>query len=698
MILTGYRLGVDIGGTFTDAVLMNSETGDILFSKVSTTPSEPSLGFMNAVTQVTKQIENLSVEHIIHATTIATNAIIEGKVARTAFVTTRGFRDILELQRQIKPKLYDVFFDKPRPLVPRRLCYEVSERLTAEGEILVPLNEADVRNIAGQLIEEGVESVALCFIHSYRNSDHEKRAAKILADLLPGVYLTVSSELSPQHREYTRASTTVINAAIMPIVARYVKRLEKDLTSKGFPQRLYIMQSNGGLMTSRNARAKPAFMIESVPAAGVVATAAIGNLLGKEQIISFDMGGTTAKAGLITRGEPRITYNYEVGAVATPETGLTKGAGYPLRTPVIDLVEIGAGGGSEAWVDSGGVLKVGPRSAGAEPGPACYGKGGVEPTITDANLLLGRIDPSYFLGGEMKLDVKAAERAVEERCVKPLGKELSEVSYGILEIANANMLRALRLVSVERGHDPRDHVIVAFGGAGPMHVNALAKELDVKQVIVPPSPGLASALGLLLTDLKHDYVQTFIQRTDSLDLERVNDIYRRMEEEATSLLSEEGVTAQNTNIFRAMEMRYVGQSYELTVPAPNVELLQKDIPAQEEKFYAEHERSYGHATRTEPTQVVNLKLSAIGIIFKPTFRKLGEGSTDPSSALRNVRKVYFRESGGFTDTNVYDRNKLVSRNVVRGPAIIEEVDSTTVIHPNYQAEIEGHGFLTISKE
>ena len=451
--MSKYRLGVDIGGTFTDAMLVNTETGQTEISKVSTTPKDSSIGFLTAVARIMEGKSPEEVSQIVHATTVATNAIIEGKVAKSGLIITKGFRDVLEVQRQIRPRLYDIFFDKPKPLIPRYLSFEVTERLDTTGRIDTPLDENEVREVARKLKEEDVASIAVCLIHSYINPEHERRVGAIVREEFPGVYITLSSDIAPVFREYPRASTTAINAVLLPLVSAYVSRLEKELTSRGFSAGFYIMQSNGGIMTSSVSKVRPAYMVESGPAAGVIAAAAFGELLGYEHIISFDMGGTTAKAGLVEKGEPKMAVNYEVGVAATPETGLVRGAGYPLKTPVIDLVEIGAGGGSIAWVDSGGSLRVGPRSAGADPGPACYPMGGAEPTITDANLVLGRIDPDYFLGGEMKLRPEAAVNAIRNSCGSVLGGDVVRIAYAIVEIANASMLRALRLVSVERGYD-----------------------------------------------------------------------------------------------------------------------------------------------------------------------------------------------------------------------------------------------------
>ena len=619
-----YRLGVDIGGTFTDATLINEETGEIRVGKVPSTPQDPSHGFMEATHRILREadVSPDEVGYVVHGTTVATNSIIEGKVARTGFVTTDGFRDLLEIQRQIRPSLYDLHFEKPRPLTPRYLCFGVPERLDAQGNVLTPLDESTVRDVAAQLRQEDVESIAVCFLHAYINPSHEKRTGEILREILPDTIISLSSEVAPEFREYFRASTTVINASIRPVVGRYLQSIEARLRAEGLEAELLVMQSSGGVFTFAAASEKPVFMVESGPAAGVIAATYLGTTLRCPDVISFDMGGTTAKAGLIQNGTPTITKDYEVGAAAQTGVGASRGAGYPIRTPVIDLVEIGAGGGSIAWVDSGGVLRVGPQSAGADPGPVCYGAGGTEPTITDANLVLGRLNPSFFLGGEIELDVETARRAIQEKCADPLSLDLVEAAHGIVEIANAAMVNALRLVSVQRGYDPRDFVLTAFGGAGPVHANRLAAEIDVPTTIIPMSPGTTSAMGLLVTDLKHDYSTTLIQHVDQLDTAAVEETYQELEAQGGTSLEREEVRPEDISFLRQVDMRYVGQSYELTVPLPAEQLDASKIDRVLEQFHIEHDRAYGYSAPTEPVEFVNLRLTAIGKIAKPRLREL----------------------------------------------------------------------------
>jgi len=695
-----YRLGIDIGGTFTDATLINEETGEIHIGKVSSTPKDPSEGFMEATHRILEanNVAPAEVSYLVHGTTVATNAIIEGKVARTGFITTDRFRDMLEIAHQIRPSLYDLQFEKPRPLVPRHLCFGVPERLDAEGQVLMPLDEDAVVRVAEQLRDEKVASVAVCLLHAYINPDHEKRVGEIIQEVFPEAIISLSSTVAPEFREYVRASTTVINACIRPVVARYLERIETRLRAEGHVAELLLMQSSGGVFTFAEAGRKPVFMVESGPAAGVTSAAYLGNNLGYRDILSFDMGGTTAKLGLVQNGSPTVTKDFEVGVAAKAGVGASRGGGYPLRTPVVDLVEIGSGGGSIAWVDPGGILRVGPQSAGADPGPVCYGKGGTEPTITDANLVLGRLNPDLFLAGEIELDIEAARRAIQQQCADPLGMDVVEAAYGIVEIANAAMVNALRLVSIQRGYDPRDFVLVAFGGAGPLHANRLAAENDIPTTVIPMSPGTASALGLLVTDLKHDYSTTMIERVERLDIVAVESAYEEMKESGRATLEREGVPPEETSFSRQVDIRYVGQSYELTVSLSSNTLSSAEIDRVLEQFHREHDRAYGFSAPNEPVEFVSLRLSAIGQISKPKLRELKQDCSDVdlTLALKATRPVYFAESDGYVDCPIYDRGRLAAGHVLKGPAIVVELDSTTVIHPGYQAEVDKFGNLILT--
>lgn len=694
--MSGYRLGVDIGGTFTDLVLLEESTGELRILKLPSTPSDPAIGFLRGVDRLLEQDPKLpgSLGHVVHATTVATNAIIEGNTARTALLVTRGFRDILEIARQTRPDLFDLFCEKPRPLVPRDLCFEIRERLGPGGEVLQPLNEADVDAAAAAIGVEGVESVAICFLHSYRHPEHERRAAALLQARCPHVWVSLSSEVLPEFREYRRASTTVVNAALVPIARSYLREVIEGLRARGFASSFHVMQSGGGVLAADAAAEKPVCIVESGPAAGVIAASHLAQLAGYPDVISLDMGGTTAKVSLVRGGRPRISPEFEVGAAAVSGWGSTRGRGYPIGTPVLDLVEIGAGGGSIAWIDSGGMLRVGPRSAGADPGPACYGRGGSEPTTTDANLILGRIDAEYFLGGQMALDAEGARSAMD-RVARPLGISIVEAAAGIVEIADSSMVGAIRLVSTERGYDPREFSVVAFGGAGPLHANALARQLGIPRTVIPPSPGVASAVGLLLADIEHDFVMTRVQRFGEIDCAALNAILEDFVRRGSAVLGQEGIPASRRAFLPSVDVRYAGQSYELRIPVPEGTFTAEVEAAVQDRFHLEHRRSYGHAAPEEPIELVNVRLTAIGRTVKPALKRVAPQSGSVESALRTRRAVYFA-TRGFVPCPVYDRYRLGAGAGVLGPAVLEELDSTVIVHPDYQAVVDELGNLIIT--
>jgi N-methylhydantoinase A len=679
------RVAIDIGGTFTDATLVDEESGSATIAKVLTTPADPSEGFMRAFERALGERDAARVGSVVHATTVATNAIIEGKIARSGFVTTEGFRDLLEIARQVRPTLYDTQFTKTPPLVPRDRAVAVRERLGPAGEVLVELDDESVREAAAVLARERVESVAVCLLHSYVNPEHERRIGEILAEELPGVPVSLSSDVAPEFREYLRASTTVINAVVRPVVERYLGRIEARLADAGVTATLLVMQSSGGVFGSAAAARRPVFMVESGPAAGVIASAHLGATVGIPDILSFDMGGTTAKVGLVQDGEPSVTKDYNVGGHAGAGIGRMSLSGYPVRTPVVDLVEIGAGGGSIAWVDSGGLLRVGPQSAGADPGPVCYGRGGTEPTVTDANVVLGRLNPAFFLGGEMGLDVDAARAAIEERLATPLRLTVTDAAYGIVEIANAAMVNALHLISVQRGYDPRDFVLVAFGGAGPVHANAIAREAEMPRLLVPPSPGIFSATGLLTTDLKRDAATTVMRRADKVSAAELDVVFEELERDGAEELTAEGLPRDRVEFVRALDMRYVGQSYELAVPAGD-ELI--------ERFHAHHERVYGFAAPTEPVEIVSVRLTSVGRIAKPPARTLARGAAPEA---KETRPVYFAEADGFVDCPIYGREALPAGATLSGPVVVEELDSTTVVHPGYRVRADENANLIVER-
>jgi N-methylhydantoinase A len=697
---TTYRLGVDVGGTFTDGVLLDEQSGAISIDKILTTPDDPSRAFLQVALRLQDKLDldPRQVRYIMHAMTTATNAVIERRGARAGLLVTAGFRDVLEIQRQVRHELYNLQTDKPPPLILRRHCLEIVERLDYQGRQLVPLDLRGVARAVERLKSAGIDSIAVCFLHAYRNAVHEQQAAEVIRRLHPQAMVSLSSEIAPEIREYWRASTTVVNAYVAPVVAHYLGNVEQRLEQAAFSPEVHVMQSNGGVTTAAVAKQRPIALIESGPAAGVRVAAFLAERMGFQDAISFDMGGTTAKMGLVREGQPRLLQEFEVGAGSFSGTGLVKGSGYPVLTAVVDLVEVGAGGGSLGWIDGGGLLRVGPRSAGAEPGPACYARGGKEPTITDANLVLGRLNPDYFLGGQLRLDVDAACQALQSRCAEPLGIEAVGAAMGVVDIANATMGQAMRLVTVQRGYDPRGFCMVAFGGAGPAHANALAAALAIPVVLVPPGPGVAAALGILVSDLRHDYRATHLQplvRARAADLAA---IFHDFAETACTTLAGEGVPAERVRVERYLDMRYIGQSWKLSVPL-GPDDLHDDTALMRVKsaFDRLHEATYSYSAPDDQAEIVNVGMVATGIMPRVELRAVPTGERSPCAAHTGTRPVYFGEVDGFVSSKVYDRYALRVGNVIDGPAIIEEVDSTTVVHPGHEAEVGQFGVLMLRR-
>ncbi len=689
-----YRIGIDIGGTFTDLVAMDEEKGTLRIVKLSSTPADPSEAFLRIIKKCLQDFDLAPADaaYLVHGTTVATNTIIEQKGARTAFITTTGFRDIFEIARQIRSELYTLFGDKPPSLIPRHLCFEAEERMDARGQVIQPLDMNSVAHLVSRLRDEKVESAVICLLHSYANAAHEQAVAEAVARELPEVALSLSSTLCPEMREYYRASTTAINGVVMPVVSRYIHRLESRLAELGFHNGLHLMTSSGGIISSEVARKEPVHLIESGPAAGVTAVAYYGEMTGHKNLISFDMGGTTAKLGLVESGKLRIAPNFEVGSAAIANN---RSAGYPVRTPVVDLVEIGAGGGSLAWIDEGGSLRVGPKSAGADPGPACYGKGQTLPCITDAHVFLGRINPKGFIGGERELRRDLSERAIQALADR-LGLDAWATANGILEIANASMVSAVRLISVQRGFDPRKFILVGYGGAGPLHANAIAEELDIEKTLIPMSPGLTSALGLLVGDIKHDFKRTYLRKFAEFDPTNALTVWEEFQAKGKAILSSEGVAENNMAFARQLDVRYCGQSYELTIPCPEGPLDTAALAHIRQSFFDQHRNVYGYAAEDEPIEVVNLATTATGRIRRPALRSLEPGDGDPASARKDERDAYFAACG-VVRCSIYDRYKLRQADIVKGPAIIEEYDSTVVLNPGYQAEVDEFANLLITR-
>jgi N-methylhydantoinase A len=671
------RVAVDIGGPFTDLVHLDAESGAVGAAKASTTPRR----FEDGVLEALGQADLDGVDFLAHGTTVIINALTERKGATTALITTRGFRDVLEIQKANRPDLYNLLYRKPEPFVRRRLRLEVTERVSYKGEVLTPLDEEDVRRAAADARRLGAEAVAISFLHSYANPAHERRAAEIVGEEWPEAPVAVSHELTSEWREYDRTSTVVLDAYVKPIAAGYLAALGQRLEEAGIrPETHYCMQSNGGISRFDVAAKAPIQLVESGPVGGVIGAAAIGRLIGERNLITLDIGGTTAKASLVEGDAVQLAVDYAIER--TPSF-----AGYPIKVPVVDIVEIGAGGGSIAWIDPAGALKVGPRSAGAEPGPACYGWGGTEPTLTDANVLAGRINPGYFLGGKISLDVDGA-RAAFAPIAEALEVSVDDAALGVIRIANANMIHLLKLVSVRRGRDPRDFAIVAFGGGGSMHACALARELQVPRVIVPPNPGHFSAWGMLTSDLRHDVAQTRVGRVDRIAAEEIAEIWSVLEGRLVATFGEEGLAAGQVAFARAADMRYAGQEHTVRVPAGEGDALDEI----ERRFHDLHEQLYTFRLST-PIEFVNFRVTGVGTVPKPELRRLAGGG-EAAAASKGSRDVDF-DALGRREAQVFERALLGPGSELEGPAVVEEPAASTVVFPGQRLRVDDFGNLLI---
>jgi len=671
-------VAIDIGGTFTDLIGFDDAAGRFVEAKSLTTPAHLVQGIIDCIRK--SGLDAAAIDELIHGSTIAINTLIERKGARTGLIVTRGTRDVYIIGRGNRPEAYHLLFHRHRPLVPRHLTREVDERLLASGEVHVPLDRAGIADACRALAAEGVQAVAVCFLHSYVNPEHERIAGEMVRAALPGAYLSLSHEILREYREFERMSTTVVNAYIGPKVGGYVKSLNSSLGEIGFRGALSIMRSNGGVMTPETATERPAAMMESGPVGGIIASAQVGRALGMDNVISFDMGGTTAKASLVRDGEPTMAPGYYVGGYAS---------GHPVMLPMIDVVEVGAGGGSIAWRDDVGALKVGPQSAGADPGPICYRGGGTEPTITDANVVLGRLDPDNFLGGQMKLDADGARRGIKEKIADPLKLDTVAAAQAIVEIAIAKMSLAVREVSVAKGYDPRDFALVASGGAGPLHVVAIARELHIPKVVVPLYPSHFSALGMLLADERHDFIRTFYSDLASVDFATLTAIHHEMVAEATTSLRH--ATGAERQIH--LDLRYVGQEFTLQVPVTLEQLQAGDRKSIRTAFDALYEHRYAHHSPDEPVEMVNIRLAMIGKRPKLTFPRLAAGGS-PRPARR--REVYFSDPRRPLPCPVFEREHLSAGNEIAGPALIQEHGTTTVLFEHDHCTVAPSGELIIS--
>jgi N-methylhydantoinase A len=687
-----WRVGIDIGGTFTDVALVDETSGRIEVAKVSTTPADFGQAVITGIRQGlgTNAIAATDVSLLAHATTVVTNALLQKKGARAGFVATRGFRDLLELRRSSRADLYDLLQDAPDVLVPRRWRFEITERIDAQGAVITPLADNEIPALIEAIRAARLQTIAVSFLFSFLNDAHERRVGAALRQALPDVQVYLSCEVLPEIREFERASTTAVCAYVGTLLAAYLDQLQRAATDLGLPQ-LHVMGSSGGVFDIKEALRMPAAAVESGPAAGVIAAALAGRQLGRPNLISFDMGGTTAKASVIVGGEISVTAEYEVGGSGHANRWM-HGTGHPIRVPVIDLAEVSAGGGSIAWVDPGGALKVGPHSAGATPGPAAYGTGGAAPTVTDADVVLGYLDRSALLGGALRIDSAAAERAIAADVGGKLGLSVTEAAARIVEVVNNNMAQALRIVSVERGHDPQEFSLIAFGGAGPVHAAALAAELQIPEVIIPPAPGAFSAIGLVASDLKRDFSRTLYADLDSVDPGRIADVLSGMEAEGLRFLDSVNVPQPRRALLHLADVRYRRQAYELTVPIADGAITGTTLETLATSFHTKHEQTYGHANRAEPVQLVNLRLTALGRLPGLTLTQRG----DAAAARLHTREVWFAETG-FVATPVHSRDGLVAGTKISGPAIIEAVDSTAIVPPGWCATIDNRGYISLSR-
>ena len=688
-----WRIGIDIGGTFTDVALVDDANGHVGVAKVPTTPSDLSEGVLGALEVAMHRCRVAAAEVALfsHATTVVTNAILEETGARAALITTRGFRDVLELRRSARADLYDLFQDAPATLIPRRRRFEITERIDAHGSIVTPLAENEIDALVVALKAARVDAIAISLLFSFLNPRHERRLAERLRAALPQVPVYLSSDVLPEIKEFERTSTTAVCAYAGPILASYLERLNQVTRSRALPP-LFLMGSNGGILEAAEAIAMPAIAVESGPAAGVVAAALVARQTGRLDLLSFDMGGTTAKASLIRGGQYETTPHYEVGGGSSMSRWMN-GTGHPIRVPVVDLAEVSAGGGSIGWVDRAGALRVGPKSAGADPGPVCYARGGTEPTVTDCNLLLGYLDKTSLLDGELPIDHAAAAAAVRARLAEPLGFDVRTAAASVIDVVNHAMAEVLKIVSIQRGHDPRHFALAAFGGAGPLHAAALASELGIAHVICPPIPGAFSALGLIGTDLKRDYVQT-LHSAAAVEPQALQAAFAALERKGAAMLERAGIAPERRRLVRSVDARYPRQSHELEVPVAGGCIEPATLAQIAEAFHERHLHTYGHDNRSEPVQIVSARVAAIGATAPLTIRdSVARRGTDPVKAKR---QVWFRETG-VIDATVFDRKRMPAGLKLAGPVVIESLESTILVPPGWQSTMDEHGFVLLAR-
>ncbi|MFC1824110.1 hydantoinase/oxoprolinase family protein [Thermodesulfobacteriota bacterium] len=680
------KIGIDIGGTNTDFIFQNEK--EIHVFKIPSTPDDPGKAATAGIKAIAEQFELKpdEIDFIAHGTTVSTNAVIERKGAKTSLITTKGFKDLLEIARLSRPPeaLYDIQYEKPEQIVARFLRFEIDERVDFKGEVIRQLPENELVSLIERIKQEDLDAIAVTFLFSYLYPAHEREVQALIKKELPDLYVTISSEILPEFREYERTAATVLNAYLGPVINRYLQKMQDDIREQGLAGQFYIMQSNGGLTTPSVCMKKPITTILSGPAAGVVSASSLTQLAGFENAISIDMGGTSFDVSLIWNRQPLLSTTKKI-------------LDYPLVIPMIDIQTIGAGGGSIAWLDPGDSLRVGPQSAGAVPGPACYGLGGEDPTVTDADMVLGFLNPQFLLGGKIEISIDRAHRAIERKIADKLKLDPVEAAEGIYRIVNAKMSGATRVISIEKGYDPREFALIAFGGAGPVHAAEIARELEIPWTIIPRYPGVTSALGLIIADIIHDYTQTFTRKTESINLNQLIRAYKHLEKVGNEDLAKDGITLEDRIFIRSADMRYAGQVYALNVEFSEREINDDVIEQMIQQFHKQHKWIYGFNVEGEPVEIVNLRIRAIGRLEKFESRRSERLSSDDGEALKGERRVYFPEAG-FTETPVYDRQRLMPGDKYTGPAIIEQIDSTIVIPPGFIGTVDQNLNMIIGKE
>ncbi|MFW6160817.1 MAG: hydantoinase/oxoprolinase family protein [Acidobacteriota bacterium] len=697
------RVAIDTGGTFTDILLYDQKKSKLWPLKLPSTPRQPEKALLEGLSQVFKLTgSDVSLaEAVIHGSTLVTNSLLERKTAKTGLLVTEGFRDLLEIGRQDRPELYNLQVERRPPLVPRHLVMEIAERIRANGQVVKKLDLESARKNIQSLKQEGVESLAISLLFSFLNPEHEKKLYQLAEEFFPSHFIFLSCRISPEFREYERTSTTTVAAAVAPLVTNYLLTIFQKLKENGWKKPdLFIMHSGGGMLPSDEAAKHPHVMVESGPAAGIMAASRLSRLLRLPRVIAFDMGGTTAKAGLILQGKPQYTTDYQVGGDI--HRGGRSHGGYPVRFPMIDVAECGAGSGSIAWIDPGGHLQVGPQSAGAEPGPACYGRGGRNPTVTDAYIVLGYLGENDLLGGKMALHPKKAEAAVGVKTAGPLGIGIKEAARGILTVVNSNMLNILRLVSVSQGYDPRDFTLIAFGGSGPLLATPLAEEMNIRRVVIPCYPGLFSAVGLLSSDVTLDFTKTKLIQLNKKTLPSIRQTFLELRQQAEKWFQEGGVPEKKKAYFPSADLRYVGQNFELSIPLPDENFSLDELESLASLFHKAHKKTYGHSDQKEPIQVVNLRLRAVRKVKKPGFPQVEKAIEPAEKAQEEQRRVWLSDIPGKQKAfsalcPVYRRDKLKAGHEIEGPALIKEFDSTTFIGPSWQLLVDSYGNFIIER-